>query len=825
MTFLWQDIRYGLRTLVRNPGFTLVVVLILTLGIGINTAVFSFLDHALFRSLPVQRPQDLVVVGYRSAPDKSLRRYGDFHYPLYVHYRDEAETFAGLLACAGEMVNLTIGATPERVMGAAVSGNYFSVLGVRPALGRTLSPEDDAPDSASVAVIRHRLWQRRFGGDPAVLGRTVQVNDGLLTVVGVAPSEFTGTYAGFGMAVYVPLHTWARLNGFSPGDQGRTWLMLLGRLKPGVTRDQAQANLQVLTEQIRRVEPLNTHPEVVLSEGSQGYSVWRDEGVWLALALLQIPAALILVMACANVANLVLARATTRQKEIAVRLGLGAGRGVVIRQLLCESVLMALLSGACGALLAHWLSEVLRRMVTLAGRIDMPTGVDERILAFTILVSLVTAVAFGLAPAVRASRTNVVSMLKDGPGGLEILRRRWSLRNLLVIVQVAISMIVLVFGALCVRSVRALHAVNAGFDPAGVLAVSVNAKDHAGSGVSVRPFLEDLAARVAGWPGVDAVALASGVPLSATGNQKTGVKQIEGFPLPADQEQLSLDYDAVGPGYFSMLGVALLRGRHFSVADGPGSVPVMIVNEAFAQRYWPGQDPIGKRVTCGRGQVREVVGVVRTARLWSLRENPRPTMYWPLAQAPGTKPVLLVRTGGEPGMLASAVRQALVPLGLNPADYEVRTISERISDLLAPQRMIGRGLNLLGLLGLLLAAAGIAGVMAYEVSRRTREIGIRVALGAQRDSVLGLVLRRGMVLTALGLGLGAGVSLFPAWLLSMLLPEMRQYNDYFLYGARAWDPTTYGAVALLLAAVALLACYLPARRAARIDPMVALRHE
>jgi hypothetical protein len=274
-----------------------------------------------------------------------------------------------------------------------------------------------------------------------------------------------------------------------------------------------------------------------------------------------------------------------------------------------------------------------------------------------------------------------------------------------------------------------------------------------------------------------------------------------------------------------MLGVALLRGRHLSVEDGPGSAPVLVVNEAFVQRYWPGQDPVGKRVTFGRGEVREVVGVVQTARLWSLRENPKPTMYWPLAQSAGTKPVLLLHTGPDPRVLAPAVRQTLASLGLNPADCDVRTISERISELLAPQRMIGRGLNLLGLLGLLLAAAGIAGVMAYEVSRRTREIGIRVALGAQRDSVLGLILRRGMVLTAIGLALGAGVSLVPAWLLCMLLPEVRQYNDYFLYGARAWDPATYGVVALLLATVAMLACYFPARRAARIDPMVALRYE
>jgi predicted permease len=825
MTTLWQDIRYGLRMLARRPGFTLIVVLILALGIGINAAVFSFVDRALFRRLPVPKPKGLVAVGYRVAQDRSFQRYGSFHYPLYIHYRDEARTFAGLLAYTSDVVDLALGDSAQRALGTAVSGNYFSVLGIGPALGRTLVPQDDTPSSPPVAVISHRLWQRGFGGDLAVLGKTIRVNDCSVTVVGVAPSEFTGTDAGFGTAVYVPLHAWARMNGFPPDDRGRTWLTLLGRLRPGVTRDQAQANLRVLTEQVRTVAPLNTYPAIVLSDGSQGRSIWRDEGAWLVLILLQIPAALILVIACANVANLVLARATTRQKEIAIRLGLGAGRGVVIRQLLCESVLIALLSGACGVLLAHWLSDALRHTVTLTAGIDMPAPIDGRILMITILVSLGTVILFGLAPAVQASRTNVVSTLKDGPGSLGLWNGRWSLRNLLVIVQVAVSLVVLVFGALCVRSVRALQVVGSGFDPAGILAVTVDPRDRTRPGPSLRTFLEDLAVRAAQWPGVQAVALASEVPLCATGNQRTGIRQIEGFPFPTDREGLSLDYNVISPGYLSMLGVPLLRGRGFSVEDGPGSAPVMIVNEAFVQRYWPGQDPIGKRVTCGRGEVREVVGVVQTTRLWSLRESPKPTMYWPLAQAPGTEPVLLVRTEGDPRVLAPAVRQALAPLGLNPPDWDVRAISERVSDLLTPQKMIGQGLNFLGLLGLLLAAAAIAGVMAYDVSRRTREIGIRVALGAQRENVLGLVLRRGMVLTVVGLGLGAGVSLVPAWLLCTLLPELRQYNDYFLYGARAWDPVTYGAVALLLAAVAMAACYLPARRAARVDPMAALRYE
>ncbi|MBN1513114.1 MAG: ABC transporter permease, partial [Phycisphaerae bacterium] len=805
-----SDLRFGVRMLAKNPRFTSFAVLTLGLGIGINAAVFSFLDRALFRPLPVKRPHELAMVGYRTPDDGSLHKYGSFHYPLYAHFRDASAAFSGLMACAGDPVDLTVEESSARAMGAGVSGNYFSVLGVKSAWGRTLSPEDDGPGRSPVAVISDRLWRQEFAGDPDVLGATIRVNDRAFTVVGVTPPEFTGTFAGVNVAVYVPLHAYAEMNGFAVEDPVRTWLMLLGRLRPAVTRSQAEANLCVLAEQFREVEPRNARSRIVLSDGSQGYSVWRDEGIWVVLALFQIPAVLVLVIACANVANMVLARATTRQKEIAIRLGIGASRGALVRQLLCESVLLALLSGACGVLFAWWLSEALRSTVVLTGGIDMPAGVDARILAFTLLASLGTALLFGLAPAFRASRVNVVSMLNEGPGVVELLSRRWSFRNLLVIVQVAGSLIVLVFGALCVRSVEKLSGAATGFDPARILAVAVHPREQGALEERIRPLLEDLAVRAAMWPGVEEVALASEAPLSATGSQKTGVKEIEGVGVMEGQWGISLDYDVVSPGYFSMLGVLMIRGREFSIGDSPGGVPVMIVNQAFARRFWPNQDPIGKRVKCGYGEVREVVGVVKMARLWSLREKPRPTMYWPVAQSPRTKPVLLIRTKGDPKVLSSAVRQALSPLGLNPSECDLRTVDERVSDLLAPQRVIGRGLNILGFLGLLFAAAGIAAVMAYEVSRRTREIGIRVALGARRADIVRMTLLRGLVLTGIGLVLGIGVSAVPAWILCTLLPELREMNDYFLYGVHAWDPMTYAAVSLLLTAAAAVACYLPA---------------
>jgi predicted permease len=831
-----NDLKFALRQLLKNPGFTAVVVLTLALGIGANTAIVSFIDRVFLRPLRVEKPNELVMVKYRrdtGSTDDS------FIHPLYLSLRDQSRVFSGLVAYWGIMADLNVGNTARQVMGLAVSGNYFSVLGVKPDLGRGFLPEEDqTPGTHPVAVISHELWQRQFNGDPAVLGQTLRLNDYSLTIVGVAPAEFTGTYAGTGPALYVPLSVWAHMNGIALDKREYDWLKLLGRLEPGISREQAQAGLRVLAEQIHAVEPINTPTEIILTDGSRGTNVWGEKNLWWPFALLQAITAMILLIACANVTNLLLARGTTRQKEMAIRVAVGASRGAVIRQLLVESTLLALLSGACGVLLALWLTHLLRGAIPIADLLSIPVGMDGRVLAFALAASLATALVCGLAPALRASRPGLVAALNDGAGRVRMLTRRWSLRNLLVVVQVAVTLVVLAVGALCIRSLGKLRMADPGFDASRLVAVSVDLGRGPGRNAEAHRVLTDLRERVAAFPGVQSVSLASRVPLSEGGRNKTGAKRIDNFQIPSGEEFVSWEYTLVGPGYFQTLGVPLVRGRDFTPQDGPGAPKVMIVNELMAQQYWPNQDAIGKRVTLGWDEVREVVGVVQAVKLHSIREEPIPMSFWPLAQpmevkslppalqaAYAVRPVMLVRLAGDPKAVVSLVRKELESTGVPPTACDVRTLTERLSDLLAPQRMIGGILNVFGLVGLLFAATGVFGVMAYEVNQRTREIGIRMALGAQWGDVLEVIVRKGAILTLAGLGLGLVVSAVPIALLEAFMPEIRQTDQYFLYGVHAWDPLTYAVAALVVGLAALAACWLPARRAARVDPMVALRHE
>jgi len=830
MGTLWQDIRYGSRMLAKAPGFTAVVVLTLALGIGANTAIFSFLDRIFLRQLSVHRPNELVKVEYMSDGGSV---YNDFNYPFYASFRDRPGVFSGLAAYSSwNSVNLCIGESMEQVVGMSVSDNYFPVLGVKPVLGRSFIAKDDhGPSTDPVAVISHGLWRRKFAGDKTVLGQTILWNNHPLQIIGVAPPEFTGTVVGMGPAVYVSLGTWGSMSDKAPIDnRGYTWLSLLGRLKQGVSPEQAQANLRILAEQIYTVEPMNTRRKILIFDGSRGGNIWH-KGWWLPMVLLQIPTALILLIACANVANMLLARGMTRQKEIAIRRAIGASRGDAIRQLLVESSILALLAGACGALLAHWFSTVLYNVLPFVRMFNMPTGVDGRILIFGMLGSLSLVLVFGLAPALRMSRPNVMATLKDGSGAITAPTRQWSLRNFLVVAQVAVSVIAIAFGVLCIRSVHKLHVADPGYDADRVLGVSVDFGRELSAAVDAGRFFADLKERVASFPKVRAASLATNTPLSIGGHFKTGASHIDNFQIPPDKDYISWEYFMIGPGYFQTLGVPLLRGRDFSLQDGPGAPKVMIVNELLAQRYWPGQDPIGKRVTIGNDEVWEVVGVVKTVKLRSVREEPIPLSFWPLAQMMDrrgrslparTKPILLVRTQGDCRPIASFIRGQLESVGLNAATYDVSTLAERARRLLHKQHVVTGLLNAIGAVGLLFVATGIAGLMAYEVSQRTREIGIRMALGAQWQDVRGFVLRKGTVLTGIGLGTGIGLSCISLCIVSRLLPDIRW--DY-LHGVRIWDPLTYICVVFLVFLIMLMACWFPARWAARIDPMVALRYE
>jgi predicted permease len=817
--------------LVKTPGFTAVVVLTLALGIGANTAIFSFLDRIFLRELSVARPDELVTVRFSS--ESGVGVGSAFNYPLYADYRDQSEVFSGLAAYSSQdLTNVTVAGSTEQLVGMSVSDNYFSVLGVKPFLGRTFMPKDDRrPNSDPVVVISHELWQQKFAGDNGVLGQTILWNNHPLQIVGVTPPEFTGTIIGMGPAVYVSLGTWETLSGRDViHNRGYTWLSLLGRLKPGVSRAQAQANLRVLAEQIYAVAPNNTHRSVLITDGSRGGNAW-GKGERLPMVLFQISTALILLIACANVANMLLARGMTRQKELAIRRAIGASRGEIIRQLLVESSLLALLAGACGALLAHWLCGASRSILPLVRKFNMPTGVDDRILLFAMFGSLGLVLVFGLAPALRMSRPNVMATLKDGSGAVTALTRRWPLRNLLVVAQVAVSVIAMAFGALCIRSVHRLHVADPGFDSDQILAVTADLKVElpaAADGGQVFGVLKD---RAASLPNVRAVCLTMNTPLSIHGHFKTGATHIDDFQMPEDEDSVSWEFFMISPGYFRTLGVPLLKGRDFSLQDGPGAPRVMVVNELLAQRYWPGQDPIGKRVTLFRGEVREVVGVVKTVKLHSVREEPVPLSFLPLAQPmefdgglfpSSVKPVLLARIQGDHRPVASFLRDQLNSAALDVAAYNATTLAARARKLLHRQRVVTGLLNAIGAVGLLFVATGIAGLMAYEVSQRTREIGIRMALGARWQDVLGFILRKGTILTVAGLAFGIGLSCISLWIVGCLLPDVRW--DY-LYGVRIWDPLTYLSVVFLVSLITLAACWLPARRAARIDPMEALRYE
>jgi predicted permease len=842
MNTLWHDIRFGLRQLRKSPGFTVVIVLTLALGIGANTTIFSFLDRAVLRPLSVKKPQELVkleyLYKYKHGNHSGVGKDNQFTYPLYVSYRDQSDVFSGLIAYSSARLSsgVRVGDSVERVGLLPVSSNYFSVLGIKPVIGRFFLPAEESEHGAqSVAVISQNLWHRLFDGDPAVLGKTISVSNHIFTVVGVTPPEFTGTIAAINPGVYVTLGALRQLDNFAWDNPGNFSFYCLGRLKPGVSRAQAEARLLVLTEQNKQVISDRTaYKNFMVMDGCRGTNELADEGYWwLVVTLFQAPTMLILLVACANVANILLARGMMRQREIAIRRAMGANRSDIIRQLLVESSLLAILSGICGALLAHWLTLTLRSILPFIQQFGLPVGVDGRILSLTLLGSLGSVFLFGLMPAFKVSRPNVMTVLKDGAGMVTLFARRFSLRNILVVAQVAFSVIVLSFGVLCLLSLRALRVADPGYDHKRVLAVSFDIKDELPVNIDFKEFFRHLQQRVTSIPGVQAVSLVAGVPLTATGRTRTGAGYIEDFQKPADSDYIPWDYTLVGPGYFRTLGVPLLRGRDFTLQDGPGAPRVMIINESMAQRFWPGQNPIGKHVDVGGGP-REVIGVVKAVKFRNIREKPGPLSFWPLAQQLNTKNCpsppadkwdMLIRTKGDHQSLVSLLQSEIESAGLTPAAYKIGTLAERASELNTGQRVITALLSVIGALGLLFVATGIAGLMAFEVSQRTREIGIRMALGAQWKDVLRFVLRKGVILTGIGLGLGLGLSCIPCFILTRLVPDFRFVDEYALYGVHIWDPLTYFCVIFLVSSVMLAACYIPARRAARVDPMEALRYE
>jgi putative ABC transport system permease protein len=804
MTNLWQDIRYGFRMLLKNTSFTLVAVLTLALGIGATTAIFTVVNAVLLRPLPYPEAERLVYVGqeFRSG----IAGSGE---PKYLFWREQSQSFEGLACYSGVGAggNLAGGNEAEYVRGLRVSANFFSVLGVSPALGRAFTPEEDAPGVVQVAMLSDGLWRQRFGANPGLLGQTVLLNDRPLTVVGILPPQFR---LNSDVDLLVPLQAKPPAN-YDPNSE------VIGRLKPGVTLAQAQAELKIIAEKYRAAFPRFMQENESIA--AQPYQELFTSGVAKLLWMLFGAVAFLLLIACANVANLQLTRAAARQREIAVRLALGAGSGRIVRQLLTEGLLLALAGGLAGVLLAVWGTELL---VAVMPEDMLPSvavvNLDWRVLAFACVAALATGLLFGLAPAWQARQVDVNTALKENAGKGGTVRGR--LRGALVVTEVALALVLLVGAGLLSRTFANLTGVAPGFDPHNVLTAQVVLKgERYDTTAEVAALYQTALERIRQLPGVETAAVINKLPLDWQFNMPVF------FPNQPDQAR-SVQFRMVSPGYFRALKIALQQGRDFDESDNATGPPVAIVNEAFTQRFFKGQNPFAQQLSVGRGAndpLRQIVGVAGDAKQMGLDQDALPTVFVPLAQLPDkllaiiqafTPAHFVVRTTVEPLSLSAALKREFAALDAALPLSRFRTMEQLTAHSIAQQRFNMLMVSLFALLGLLLAAVGIYGVMSYTVAQRTNEIGLRIALGAQTGDVMRLVLRQGLGLALAGAALGLAGALG----LTRLLKS-------FLFGVTATDPLTFTAVAGGLVLVALLACYLPARRAARVDPLVALRYE
>jgi predicted permease len=818
-----QDLRYAARMLLKSPAFTAVAVLSLAFGIGVNTAMFSLVDKLLIRKLPVEEPDRLVIVSAgRGQGTATMANYPDF-----VDYRDKNDVFEGLVCYTQRALTLSDQGQAERILGMIVSGNYFTALRVQPALGRGFLPEEDKTAATHpVAVLSYGLWQRRFGADPQAVGKTVNLNSHAFIIVGVAPPEFTGTVAGSRPDIYVPIVMQNQLFTSSTidllfGPRSRSlsgWLELLGRLKPGVSHDQAAAAMTVLGGQIARAHRSadgnpRVAPRFFIEDGSRGHtSMLRD--LRFPLQILMATVGLILLIACANVANLLLARAGARQ-EIAIRLAAGAGRTRLIRQPLTESLLLSTLGGVAGLALAASISGFMVSFTppnnAAFTSLTLDNSLDLRVLAFTFSISLLTGILFGLAPALSASRPDLVPALKDEATIVGTRFGRLNLRNVLIVGQIALSVIVLVGASLCIRSLRNLQTIDTGFDPSRVLVMSVDVGLSGYSRERGMQFYSELLQRVRRLSGVEAASLATQIAL---GDGFGAMMKAEGY-VPKPGEDISSDFNQIAPDYFRTTRIPLLEGRDFGLSDALGAPVVAIINQTAARRFWRGQSAVGRRVIIGRPpdeQAREVIGVVKDSKYRRLTEEVRPAVFTPFLQRYRGDMTLHVRTAGEPSAMLAAVRREIQALDASLPLYNVKTLEEQKSNSLYAPRLAAALLTIFGLLALLLAAVGLYGIMSYSVNRRRREIGIRLAVGAQSYEVRRLVMVEGLTLVVVGLALG----LVGAVSLTRLI-------QCFLYGVTSTDPVAFGGATILLAIVAMLANYIPARHASRIDPMIAIR--
>lgn len=798
MTHLWQDLRYAARLLAKRPGFTAVAVLTLALGIGANSAIFSVVNAVLLRPLPFKEPNQLIRVWETFYPSG----WGSVSVLNLKDWREQNDVFTGLAAFQTTSFALQSAEHPERVSAAAVSADFFDVLGVPPQSGRAFFEGEDQPGRQHVVVLSDQLWKRSFGADPAIIGQSLTLSGEKYTVVGVAPSGLR--YPSRLTELWVPLVPQP-----NQSNRGNHWLQVLGRLKPGVTIEQAREQMVAIAARLEQEYPDAQARRSVRLLPLQEETV---RNVRPALLLMLGAVAFVLLIACTNVANLLLARASGRGREIAIRSALGAGRGTLIRQFLTESVLLSVLGAAVGLVLAKWGLDVL---VALAGS-SLPraneVALDGRVLGFTLLLSMATGVVFGLAPALQATKTDVQKALKEGGSAGGGFERNW-LRSLLVVLEVTAALVLLVGAALLIRSFARLQDTETGLRPENVLTLSLalpQAKYDTPQ--TVNTFYQQLLERISALPGVQACGAINMLPLQQWGTN--GPIEIEGEgPYPAGQAPIA-EYRTASPDYFRALGVPLIAGRFFNDQDRESAEIRIIINQTLADRYFANQDPIGKRLKAGSPNWVTIVGVVGDVRQSGLTQPARSELFWCSLQAPRSAMSMVVRNASEPTALTSAVRAEVQALDSNLPIHNVKTMETVIAESVADRRLNMLLLGIFAGVALILALIGIYSVMSYTTTQSTREIGIRMALGAQPLDVLKLIVGQGAVLSLVGVALGLVV----AFGLTRLMASL-------LFGVTATDPLTFAGVPVILMAVSLVACYLPARRAIKIDPMIALRYE
>jgi len=812
MENLWKDLRFALRGLRKRPGFALVAVLTLTLGIGANTAIFSVTHAALLAPLPYHEPDKLV--GLWAKNDKKNLTQQPVSYPNLKDWKERNQVFAHMAGVRVESFSLTDRPEPERVSGLRVSVSILSLLGVKPALGRDFLPEEGQPGREAVALVGHALWRQRYAGDPRLVGQTLTLDGKAYTVVGILPPRLKNpglrlTLPASGADVWIPLIP-------APAEQNRSFanIRAVARLKQGITIAQAQAEMNVLALQLEQQYPdSNTNVGAEVGSLHEHLTGRVRRGLWILLGAV----GCVLLIACANVANLLLARAAGRQTEMALRAALGANRWRLIRQLLIECVALSVMGGVCGALLvALGVPLLIGLSATSIPRAE-EIGVSVPVLGFTLLISLLTGAIFGLAPALQSSRIQLVEALKEGKKGAAGGGRQRRLLSALVVIEIALALVLLVGAGLMIRSFRSVTAVDPGFDPHNLLTIAAPLQQASYKDQQLQlQFYERALPAISALPGVQSAAGVFRLPITGFA---TAIFTVQGRPVPVGQEP-NADYRTISHDYFRTMKMTVTRGRGFTERDNSEAPDAVIINEELARRFFPDEDPVGKRlqVALEKTRWREIVGVVTNAKLSGLEAKTDPAIYLPFQQNTWPNALrtsfLVVRTGGDPNNYRAAIRQALRSIDPSLPITQLRTMDEIIADSLSQRRFNTALLLVFAIVAALLAAVGVYGVMSYLVTQRTHELGVRMALGAQRGDILKLVAGGGAKLAAIGITVGVTLALAMTRLMSGLL-----------FGVGVTDPWTFVLIALLFAAVALLASYLPARRAARTDPLTALRYD